>query len=294
MGREAREDPGEGDDSRGPGGREDRRNDRDGDHKSCAASHVDGRDEKAQGHPQEERQERGAEEDPDARQSKVRHRNGEDEADGRGHEEQDHVENRVPHEHPEERPPEPHRKDSGHRDQVVAHPGRPLQVLPTEESEGADAEAVEEDAHVQEQNRIRERGVCEQSAARDRDGEAEYRDDKREGHEHRLAGVTRVDPEFLFQHEAKEPAHRQAPTSRRNADSRSASPARIWATGPVARSLQSVVPPSSRSKNSNQCAIRSSRRSSFRTRPTKYRYSCAVKYDGGDSTSGTMPTSDFT
>src|SRR2546426_4079283 len=63
---------------------------------------------------------------------------------------------------------------------------------------------------------------------------------------------------------------------------------------PFERSLQSVVPPSSRSKNSNQCAIRSSRPSSFRTRPTKYRYSCAVKYDGGDSTSGTMPTSDFT
>src|SRR6059036_613007 len=32
----------------------------------------------------------------------------------------------------------------------------------------------------------------------------------------------------------------------------------------------------------------------FPTRPTKYRYSCAVKYDGGDSTSGTIPTSDFT
>src|SRR2546426_2609490 len=63
---------------------------------------------------------------------------------------------------------------------------------------------------------------------------------------------------------------------------------------PFERSLQSVVPPSSRSKSSNQGAIRSSRPSSFRTRPTKYRYSCAVKYDGGDSTSGTIPTSVFT
>src|SRR2546422_5779629 len=63
---------------------------------------------------------------------------------------------------------------------------------------------------------------------------------------------------------------------------------------PFERSLHSVVPPSSRSKNSNQCAIRSSSRSSLLTRPTKYRYSWAVKYDGGDSTSGTMPTSDLT
>src|SRR5436309_1022669 len=234
VGREAREDPGERDGARSSGGREDRRNDRDGDDKSRAGPHVDSRDEEAQGHPQEERQERHAEEDPDARQSKVRNRYREDESDRRGYEKQDHVENRVPDEHAEERPAEPHRKDSRHGEQIVARPGRPLQVLPTEESECTDAEAVEEDAHMQEQDRIRQRGVCEQPTARHGDREAEHRDDEREGHEHRLAGIARVDPEFLFQHEAKEPTHRQAPTSRRNADSRSASPARIWSTVPVA------------------------------------------------------------
>src|SRR3989454_737341 len=153
---------------------------------------------------------------------------------GRGDEEQDHVEERVADEHAQERPTEPHREDPGHRAQVVARPGRPLEVLSTEESERADAQAVQEDADMQEEDGVRERGVREQPPARDGDRKAKHRDDERERDEHRLTGIARMDAEFLFQHEAKKPAHRHAPTSLRNADSRSASWARIWSTVPVA------------------------------------------------------------
>jgi hypothetical protein len=46
---------------------------------------------------------------------------------------------------------------------------------------------------------------------------------------------------------------------------------------PFERSLHRVVRDPSRSKNSNQCAIRRSTSATFRTRPTKYRYSDAVR-----------------
>src|SRR2546422_5365348 len=63
---------------------------------------------------------------------------------------------------------------------------------------------------------------------------------------------------------------------------------------PFERSLQRLVRFSSRSKKSNHRAILDSRDSRWRTRPTKYRYSNAVRYEGGDSTSGTIPTKALT
>src|SRR5439155_22127783 len=143
-------------------------------------------------------------------------------------------ERRVAEEHARGRSPESHRENPPHRDDVAARAARPREVLTTEEPERSDAQAVQEDADVQEQNGVTQRSECEPPPARDRNRQAEHRDDERERHEHRLTGVARVDPEFLFQHEPEEPAHRHAPTSRRNADSRSASPPRIWSTVPVA------------------------------------------------------------
>src|SRR3989442_2854348 len=232
--REAREDPRKRNRTGGSRGREQGGNPCGRRDESHAASHVHRRDEETQRHAEEEREQRGPEENPDAREPEMRHGNGEGQADGRGDEEEDHVEDRVAQEHAQERPTEPHWEDPGHRDQVVARPRRPLEVLSTEESERADAQAVQEDADMQEEDGVRERGIGEQPPARDGDRETEHRDDERERDEHGLTGIARMDAEFLFQHEAKKPAHRHAPTSRRNADSRSASWARIWSTVPVA------------------------------------------------------------
>src|SRR3990170_5456407 len=63
---------------------------------------------------------------------------------------------------------------------------------------------------------------------------------------------------------------------------------------PFDRSRQIVPRASARAKNSIQRSIAAWRRGTSRTRPTKYRYSEAVRYDGGDSTSGTMPIAAFT
>src|SRR2546426_123454 len=231
---EAREDPRERNRAGGSRGRKQGGNAGDRDDESPAASHVNRRDEETQRHTEEERQQRGPEEHPDAREPEMRHGDGQGQADRRGDEEQDHVEDRVAQEHAQERPTEPHPEDPGHRDQVVARPRRPLEVLSTEESERADAQAVQEDADMQEEDGVRERGIGEQPPARDGDRETEHRDDERERDEHGLTGIARMDAEFLFQHEAKQPAHRHAPTRRMNADSRSASWARIWSTVPVA------------------------------------------------------------
>src|SRR5881296_2172698 len=232
--REAREDPRERNRAGGSRGRKQGGNAGDRDDESPSASHVNRRDEETQRHTEEERQQRGPEEHPDAREPEMRHGDGQGQADRRGDEEQDHVEDRVAQEHAQERPTEPHREDPGHRDQVVARPRRPLEVPSTEESERADAQAVQEDADMQEEDGVRERGIGEQPPARDGDRETEHRDDERERDEHRLTGIARMDAAFLFQHEAKQPAHRHAPTRRMNADSRSASWARIWSTVPVA------------------------------------------------------------
>ncbi len=234
MGREAGQDPGQREASGRPGRGEEGRDAANGNQEGHLTPHVQSRDEETERHPDEERQEGGAEEDADAHDPKVREGDGHDESEGRRCQEEGDVEDRVAHVHSEEGLPKSHREDPGHGDHIVPRPVRPLQILASEESERAHAEAVQEDARMEEEDRIPEGRVREQAFARDRDREAEPGDDDREGEERRSSGVARMDPELLRQHEAEQPDHPHAPTMRRKAASRFDSGPRISSTLPVA------------------------------------------------------------
>src|SRR5439155_15374467 len=232
--------------------------------------HVHGGDEETERHPEEERQECGAEEDADARDPKVREGDGHDESEGRRCQEEGDVEDRVAHVHSEESLPKPHREDPGHGDHIVARPVRPLQILAPEESERAHAEAVQEDARMEEEDRIPEGRVREEAFARDRDCQAESGDDDGEGEERQPSGVARMDPELFRQHEAEQPDHPHAPTMRRKAVSRFDSGPRISSTLPVA----TIAPSWITATRSQSFSAMSSRWEAMKTVPPPSMYSC--------------------
>src|SRR5207244_11121324 len=128
----------------------------DANHERHLVPHVYGRNEEAERHPEEKRQEARAEKDADARDPKVGEWNGQDESDGCRCQEQGDVEDRIAYVHSQKGLAKSHWKNAGHGDQVVPGPDGPLQILAHKEAERADAPLIQEDARMTEQGRMRE------------------------------------------------------------------------------------------------------------------------------------------